>query len=97
MDGATNWRDGWHNNADESTGKEAFGMVVAAVTLGGSALSFLATACVLACFLLYNKSQRSLRHALVFNLTLAGKCIYPSMAFSCLSPLTVGVCLTDSH
>jgi len=50
----------------------AYDEVVAAITLAGSALSSLSTACVLIWFVVYNKNQRSLRHALVLNLTLSG-------------------------
>ncbi|KAK1593851.1 G protein-coupled glucose receptor regulating Gpa2-domain-containing protein [Colletotrichum navitas] len=44
---------------------------VAAVTLTGSLLSFLATSGVLISFIFYHDQQRSFRHALVLNLTLA--------------------------
>jgi len=50
----------------------AFTPVTAAVTLSGSLLSSIASFCVLVCFLFIRKSQRTFRHALVFNLTLAG-------------------------
>lgn len=50
----------------------AFDSTVAGVTLAGSLLSAIASFCVLACFVFFNKSQRSFRHALVFNLALAG-------------------------
>lgn len=46
--------------------------MTAAVTLSGSLLSSIASFCVLVCFLVIRKSQRTFRHALVFNLTLAG-------------------------
>jgi hypothetical protein len=49
----------------------AYDATIAAITLAGSALSTLATACVLVCFVVYNKNQRSLRHALVLNLALS--------------------------
>ncbi|KAH7025026.1 G protein-coupled glucose receptor regulating Gpa2-domain-containing protein [Microdochium trichocladiopsis] len=49
----------------------AFDATIAGVTLGGSLLSATASFCVLACFVFFNKSQRSFRHALVFNLALA--------------------------
>ncbi|EFQ30565.1 hypothetical protein CGRA01v4_12560 [Colletotrichum graminicola] len=48
-----------------------FDAAVAAVTLTGSVLSFLATSGVLISFILYHDQQRSFRHALVLNLTLA--------------------------
>ncbi|KAL2875595.1 hypothetical protein SGCOL_009212 [Colletotrichum sp. CLE4] len=50
----------------------AFDAAVASVTLTGSILSFLATTGVLISFALYHEHQRSFRHALVLNLTLAG-------------------------
>ncbi|KAK1714589.1 G protein-coupled glucose receptor regulating Gpa2-domain-containing protein [Colletotrichum acutatum] len=49
----------------------AFDAAVASVTLTGSILSFLATTGVLISFALYHEHQRSFRHALVLNLTLA--------------------------
>ncbi|KXJ96870.1 G protein-coupled glucose receptor regulating Gpa2-domain-containing protein [Microdochium bolleyi] len=49
----------------------SFDPIVAGVTLGGSLLSAVSSFCVLACFVYFNQSQRSFRHALVFNLTLA--------------------------
>ncbi|KAK1996706.1 hypothetical protein LX36DRAFT_610196 [Colletotrichum falcatum] len=48
-----------------------FDATVAAVTLTGSILSFLATSGVLISFVFYHDQQRSFRHALVLNLTLA--------------------------
>ncbi|KAK2026591.1 hypothetical protein LX32DRAFT_641722 [Colletotrichum zoysiae] len=48
-----------------------FDPAVAAVTLTGSILSFLATSGVLISFAFYHDQQRSFRHALVLNLTLA--------------------------
>ena len=50
----------------------AFDPTIAGITLAGSLLSAIASFCVLACFVFFNKSQRSFRHALVFNLALAG-------------------------
>ncbi|KAF6817223.1 hypothetical protein CPLU01_13631 [Colletotrichum plurivorum] len=50
----------------------AFDAAVASVTLTGSILSFLATTGVLISFVFYHDQQRSFRHALVLNLTLAG-------------------------
>ncbi|GJC78897.1 hypothetical protein ColLi_01735 [Colletotrichum liriopes] len=50
----------------------AFDAAVASVTLTGSILSFLATLGVLISFVFYHDQQRSFRHALVLNLTLAG-------------------------
>ncbi|KAL8370006.1 hypothetical protein RB595_000390 [Gaeumannomyces hyphopodioides] len=49
----------------------AYDPVVASVTLTGSVLSFIASTCVLISFAVYHKEQRSFRHALVLNLTLA--------------------------
>ncbi|OHX01140.1 glucose receptor git3 protein [Colletotrichum incanum] len=49
----------------------AFDAAVASVTLTGSILSFLATLGVLISFVFYHDQQRSFRHALVLNLTLA--------------------------
>ncbi|KAF2734437.1 hypothetical protein EJ04DRAFT_603179 [Polyplosphaeria fusca] len=49
----------------------AYDKVVAAITLAGSAVSAVATACVLVCFILFRENQRSLRHALVLNLTIS--------------------------
>ncbi|OLN81013.1 hypothetical protein CCHL11_09988 [Colletotrichum chlorophyti] len=49
----------------------AFDAAVASVTLTGSILSFLATTAVLISFVFYHDQQRSFRHALVLNLTLA--------------------------
>jgi hypothetical protein len=49
-----------------------FDPIIAGVTLGGSLLSAIASFCVLGCFVLFNKNQRSFRHALVFNLALSG-------------------------
>ncbi|KAK1851679.1 hypothetical protein CCHR01_05673 [Colletotrichum chrysophilum] len=49
----------------------AFDAAVASVTLTGSILSFLATTGVLISFIFYHDQQRSFRHALVLNLTLA--------------------------
>ncbi|KAK1984716.1 G protein-coupled glucose receptor regulating Gpa2-domain-containing protein [Colletotrichum cereale] len=48
-----------------------FDAAVAAVTLTGSVLSFLATSGVLISFIFYHDQQRSFRHALILNLTLA--------------------------
>ncbi|KAK2011531.1 hypothetical protein LZ32DRAFT_648427 [Colletotrichum eremochloae] len=48
-----------------------FDAAVSAVTLTGSILSFLATSGVLISFIFYHDQQRSFRHALVLNLTLA--------------------------
>lgn len=50
----------------------AYDGTIAAITLAGSSLSALSTACVLICFIVYNKTQRSLRHFLVLNLTVSG-------------------------
>jgi hypothetical protein len=49
-----------------------FDPIIAGVTLGGSLLSAIASFCVLGCFVLFNRNQRSFRHALVFNLALSG-------------------------
>ncbi|KAL0944664.1 uncharacterized protein CTRU02_202551 [Colletotrichum truncatum] len=49
----------------------AFDAAVASATLTGSILSFLATSGVLISFVFYHDQQRSFRHALVLNLTLA--------------------------
>ncbi|KAL8420382.1 hypothetical protein RB594_003246 [Gaeumannomyces avenae] len=49
----------------------AYDPVVASVTLTGSLLSLVASTCVLISFTVYHKEQRSFRHALVLNLTLA--------------------------
>ncbi|KAJ0165522.1 hypothetical protein CTA2_10950 [Colletotrichum tanaceti] len=49
----------------------AFDAAVSSVTLTGSILSFLATSGVLISFIFYHDQQRSFRHALVLNLTLA--------------------------
>ncbi|TDZ37352.1 hypothetical protein C8035_v007038 [Colletotrichum spinosum] len=48
-----------------------FDAPVSAVTLTGSILSFLATTGVLISFVFYHDQQRSFRHALVLNLTIA--------------------------
>ncbi|OHE94061.1 hypothetical protein CORC01_10636 [Colletotrichum orchidophilum] len=50
----------------------AFDVAVSSVTLTGSILSFIATTCVLISSVFYHDQQRSFRHALVLNLTLAG-------------------------
>jgi hypothetical protein len=57
----------------------AFDRQVASITLTGSILSFVATFCVLCCFVVFRKNQRTFRHALVLNLTIAGKyrSVYP--------------------
>ncbi|KAI1112466.1 G protein-coupled glucose receptor regulating Gpa2-domain-containing protein [Nemania sp. NC0429] len=49
----------------------AYDEAIAAATLAGSVLSFMATACVLGCFVVFNKNQRSFRHGLIFNLALS--------------------------
>ncbi|KLU87233.1 hypothetical protein MAPG_06234 [Magnaporthiopsis poae ATCC 64411] len=54
-----------------TTGIMVYDPVVASVTLTGSVMSFVASTCVLLSFIVYNKEQRSFRHALVLNLTLA--------------------------
>ena len=51
----------------------AFDRQVSAITLTGSILSSLATLGVLCCFVVFRKNQRTFRHALVLNLTIAGK------------------------
>lgn len=50
-----------------------FDALVAGITFSGSLLSFLATTAVLICFVYYRHEQQSFRHALVFNLALAGR------------------------
>lgn len=50
-----------------------FDPLLAGITFTGSLLSFTATTLVLICFVYYRHEQRSFRHALVFNLALAGK------------------------
>ncbi|KAB2572072.1 hypothetical protein DBV05_g9303 [Lasiodiplodia theobromae] len=49
----------------------AYDELIATITLVGSLLSFAATCCVLASYVVYHKQQRSFRHALVLNLALA--------------------------
>lgn len=49
-----------------------FDGLVASVTFTGSLLSLLATTAVLISYIYYRHEQRSFRHALVFNLALAG-------------------------
>ncbi|KAI0199941.1 G protein-coupled glucose receptor regulating Gpa2-domain-containing protein [Astrocystis sublimbata] len=49
----------------------AYDEAIAAVTLTGSALSFIATACVLGSFVIFHKNQRTFRHGLIFNLALS--------------------------
>ncbi|KAI1129076.1 G protein-coupled glucose receptor regulating Gpa2-domain-containing protein [Nemania abortiva] len=56
----------------------AYDEAIAVVTLVGSILSFIATACVLSCFVVFHKNQRSFRHGLIFNLALSGKPPFPS-------------------
>lgn len=51
----------------------AYDELIATITLVGSLLSFAATCCVLASYVVYHKQQRSFRHALVLNLALAGR------------------------
>jgi hypothetical protein len=55
----------------------AYDNVSASVALAGSALSAITTFCVLVCFAIWHRTHRSFRHALVFNLALAGKLIPP--------------------
>lgn len=54
--------------------RQGFDGLVASVTFSGSLISFIATSCVLASYAYYRHEQRSFRHALVFNLALAGTC-----------------------
>ncbi|KAI1325538.1 G protein-coupled glucose receptor regulating Gpa2-domain-containing protein [Xylariaceae sp. FL0255] len=49
----------------------AYDKVIAVVTLSGSIVSVIATTFILGCFIVFNKSQRSFRHALIFNLALS--------------------------
>lgn len=52
--------------------RAGFDGLVASITFAGSLISFLATTVVLCCYVYYRNEQRSFRHALVFNLALAG-------------------------
>ncbi|ORY59210.1 G protein-coupled glucose receptor regulating Gpa2-domain-containing protein, partial [Pseudomassariella vexata] len=45
--------------------------LIASITLAGSIVSSVSTACVLTCFVIYRRDQRSFRHALVLNLALS--------------------------
>lgn len=50
-----------------------FDPLLAGITFSGSLISFIATTAVLVCFVYYRHEQQSFRHALVFNLALAGR------------------------
>jgi hypothetical protein len=47
--------------------------VSAPIALAGSSLSAITTFCVIICFAIWHRTHRTFRHALVFNLALAGK------------------------
>lgn len=66
----------------------AYDATIAAITLAGSALTTVATACVLVCFVVYHKNQRSLRHALVLNLAISGTRPIPTRLFQLSTKLT---------
>lgn len=60
--------------------RAGFDRLVASVTFSGSLISFVATTAVLCAYVYYRDEQRSFRHALVFNLALAGRALYLSLS-----------------
>lgn len=53
--------------------KPNFDTVIVAITLAGSLLSSVANGFVLVSFFIYRHQVRTFRHALILNLTIAGK------------------------
>lgn len=71
--------------------RAGFDGLVASVTFSGSLISFLATTAVLCCYVYYRNEQRSFRHALVFNLALAGTYTLSQRVDRALAPTSVNI------